>query len=206
MWTLISNKKNSAQQPKPENNSSVSDEILLKKIVLQDERAFKTLYARYYVKLHRFIIRMTGCQESTEEAINDVMYVVWNKANTFRTGNKVSSWIFGIAHNKALKTFARDARTNNNIDFEHESKHDKDPKDACQQVETTGWLSSALLELSPDHRVTIELSYYHGMSYNEIADIMDCNENTVKTRMFYARKKLRKILPRLASKTTSSGD
>ncbi len=176
----------------------VSDEFLIERVVRRDEAAFAALYERYYTRLQRFVVRTTGYLGSAEETINDVMYVVWEKAGSFRADSKASTWIFGIAHNKALKSLKRELGGNATPKTSLTDIEVSDPANQAQQMETEGWLSAALTELSPQHRATVELSYYHGMSCNEIAQIMDCNESTVKTRMFYARKRLRTRLPELA--------
>jgi RNA polymerase sigma-70 factor (ECF subfamily) len=186
--------------------SSDCDEVLIQKIVNRDEKALAALYHRYYAKLYRFISRMTGCTGSTEEAINDTMYVVWNRAGTFKEGNKLSTWIFGIAYNKALKSLEKGRKRR----FIFGRTLDENTADASlghvQVLETGHWLSAGLAQLSPNHRITVELSYYYGLSYKEIAEIMNCSENTAKTRMFHARKNLRVLLPQLAGQPDPKGD
>ncbi len=189
-----------------EDISTVDDAVLISRVIEQDERAFAALYERYAVRLRRFVVRMTGTMGSADEVINDVMYVVWNKAATFRTGGKVSTWIFGIAHNKALKSLAKELRIHNpNIKQSLDTVDLVDGDNAYHRLETEGWLSAGMAALSPQHRATLELTYYHNMSCAEVAQVMDCNESTVKTRMFYARKKLRAALPDLAGDTASAG-
>ena len=78
-----------------------------------------------------------------------------------------------------------------NIDIEEviESIGDETANPAVN-LENIDWLNSALASLQPDHRAVIELTLYQGLAYQEIAIILDCPENTVKTRMFHARKKI----------------
>jgi len=186
--------------------SSLSDEILIQKVANQDEAAFSILFHRYYSKLYRFVSRMTGYIGSTEEAINDTMYVIWNRAETFKQGNKLSTWIFGIAYNKAMKSLEKGKRHQANSEPLPDEMGIGDSSIDIEQMETGLWLSAALAQLSPDHRMVVELSYYYGMPYDEIAEVMDCNASTVKTRMFYARKRLREILPQLSEQIVSTGD
>ena len=186
--------------------SSLSDEVLIQKVANQDEAAFSILFHRYYSRLYRFVSRMTGYLGSTEEAINDTMYVVWNRAETFKQGNKLSTWIFGIAYNKALKSLDKGKKYQSNSEQLFDEMEIGDSGVDIQQMETGLWLSAALAQLSPDHRMVVELSYYYGMPYDEIAEVMDCNTSTIKTRMFYARKRLREILPQLSEQTDSAGD
>ncbi len=134
-----------------------------------------------------------------DEVINDVMYVVWEKAETYNGQCQVSTWILGIAYNKARQTLR------NHRPFAEESLDDMEveklyPAAVAQndtvaaQTELENWLESALDRLSAEQRAVIELTYYHGLHYSEIAELMDCPENTVKTRMHHARKKLALVL------------
>lgn len=186
--------------------SSASDDSLIQSVVARDQQAFKVIYHRYYQGLYRFISRITGQYGSTEEAVNDAMYVVWDKAAKFRRGTRLSTWIFGIAYNKALKSLERgrryqDPKYRESLDEEHTL----DPDARYERLETENWLLEGMSQLSPQHRATLELTYYYGMSCREVADVMNCNESTVKTRMFYARRKMRAILPTLANRSRSEG-
>ena len=208
-WLKTAKAKTRGREPEDSAHAGVScesDEVLIQRIVERDQQALEIIYHRYYKGLYQFISRITGHYGSAEEAINDVMYVVWNKAATFRTGTKLSTWIFGIACNKALKSLARDKKFQ---DPKYREALDEDrifdPDARYQRLETENWLLTAMAQLSQQHRTTVELTYYFGMSYREVAEVMNCNENTVKTRMFHARKKLRAILPTLASCSDSKG-
>jgi RNA polymerase sigma-70 factor (ECF subfamily) len=106
----------------------------------------------------------------------------------------VSTWIFGIAYRKALKAVA-------SMDEPEESNADDEP--GCEAAQPEAALSLHQLQqqvahaldcLPPTQRAVVNLAYYHGMGYEEIAGIMDCPVNTVKTRMFSARNRLRALL------------
>lgn len=178
------------------------DAALLRRIVKQDQRALETLYHRYYQRLARFIYRVAGHSDALEEIINDTFYVVWSKADTFHGGARASTWIFGIAYNKALKSLKSQYRQQPVFDSElmDTLQHviSDDSYSDTEKWESENWLNSAFALLPAEQRATVELTYYHDMSYQEIAALMQCSENTVKTRMFHARKKLQSILPRLA--------
>lgn len=179
-----------------------SEAALIERIRRQEQPAFEILYHRYYQRLARFIYRTTGCSESLEELINDTMYVVWCKAETFNGSAKPSTWIFGIAYNKALKSLKDRYRQQPEYDSELmetlENQFTTDLPSATDKLESAEWFARAFAQLPPEQRATIELTYYQDMSYQEIAELMQCSENTVKTRMFHARKKLQTILPQLA--------
>ncbi len=183
----------------------VSDEALIERITGCDQGAFETLYHRYYDRLFRFIIRVTGRFGMIEETINDTMYVVWHKADTFHRSARPSTWIFGIAYKKALKSLSR-RKYAPHPDLEYSLDETQPCQKALhsEQLETDNWLAAAFDRISPEQRATVELTYYFGMSYREIANLMDCSENTVKTRMFHARRKLKSILPHLADPSTRS--
>ena len=83
-----------------------SDNDLIMRICESDTVAFEMLYKRYYPRIFRFVFRVIRHLDPIEEIINDVMYVVWQKAATFRPETKASTWIFGIAYNKSLKSMS----------------------------------------------------------------------------------------------------
>lgn len=178
------------------NDRHSCDEINLIRLTANgSESAFEMLYAIYYKRLFRFIYRLTGRLDLVDALINDVMFVVWEKASSFNGACKLSTWIFGIAYNKA-----RDSRGYSEKELSHDvleednQKHMQHSRDWVSRLEEQDWLSHAFEVLSMEQRLVIELTYYQGMSYPEIARMMECSENTVKTRMFYARKKLAKKL------------
>lgn len=172
------------------------DAGLIARLCEQDEKALELLYHHYYNRLFRFIARVIRREELIDEVINDVMFSVWEKAGTYNHQCQPSTWIFGIAYNKARQSLRNagnhaveslDEMDGDNILFE-------DNESGIKQLEMTNWLESALDLLSPEQRAVIELTYFEGLHYSEIALLMDCPENTVKTRMHHARKKLAVIL------------
>jgi RNA polymerase sigma factor (sigma-70 family) len=179
-----------------QNGQQLRDADLIARLCNADEYALEQLYHHYYTRLFRFIARITRRDELIDEIINDVMFVVWEKAASYDPKCKPSTWIFGIAFNKARQVM-RDA---NRAEEESLDELDADSswlgkQDAgMNQLELDEWLESALSTLSPEHRAVIELTYYEGLHYSEIAVIMGCPENTVKTRMHHARKNLALIL------------
>jgi RNA polymerase sigma factor (sigma-70 family) len=172
------------------------DADLIARLCKMDEKALELLYHHYYNRLYRFVARITRREDLIDEVINDVMYVVWEKAGSYNQQCQPSTWIFGIAYNKARQSL-RNAANNDEESFDKMDgdnlllgEHDS----GLKQLEMTDWLESALDMLSPDQRAVIELTYFQGLHYSEIAVLMECPENTVKTRMHHARKKLALIL------------
>lgn len=172
---------------------------LISKTAAGNEQAFEQLYQIYFGRLFQFVLRTTRRQDCIDEIINDVMYVVWKKASTYDQVCRPSTWILGIAYLKSLKS-AEQSRIREDRSVELNSELDYFPDSDAQwvsQLETNNWLEVAFGELSTEQRAVVELTYYQGLHYSEIAEIMQCPENTVKTRMFYARKILAKVLPNL---------
>lgn len=178
-----------------------SDAILLRQVAAGDRQAFRTLYERFYHQILRFICRITRRFDVAEEGVNDVMLVVWRDAASFRGRSRVSTWIMGIAYRTALKLAERSRRQHERFpSTDPMCLGDTQPDEAAhpETRELQDWLAAALEQLSAEHRAVVELTYYHGYSYAEIARIVDCPVNTVKTRMFYARERLGRLLPSLA--------
>jgi RNA polymerase sigma-70 factor, ECF subfamily len=173
-----------------------NDRDLLDKVAAGDREALRELYLIYHRRVSGFLLRFTHRQDLVEEVINDTLYVVWCKAGEFRGDSRLSTWIMGIAYRHALKTLRRRG---------HQLFHAKPIEnerlaapDEFGAAETGEWVALAMQQLPTDQRMTMELAYGQGHSCEEIAKIMDCPVNTVKTRMFHARRKLRTLLPLLA--------
>jgi len=171
------------------------DEIaLVGRVANGDRAAFERLYRGYYPRLRRFLERLTQRPQIVEEILDDTMLVVWRKAPSYNLRSKVSTWIFGIAVRRALKTLKR---VDDPIDYEPDDSEDRGgvgPEGTMQMRETRARIAGALCKLSRQHRAVIELTYFDGCSCAEIAEILRCPVNTVKTRMFHARRKLRTLL------------
>jgi RNA polymerase sigma-70 factor (ECF subfamily) len=168
---------------------------LLERVAQGDRQAFQELYIAYHRRLARFLTRLTHGYPIAEEIINDTMYVVWRKADGFRGQSLVSTWIMGIAYRRALKALKRESSAAHVPSMPGDE--DLPATDATQRTdELHEWLGYALDQLPAEQRMVVELTYYVGLSCQETATIMGCPVNTVKTRMFNARRKLRTALPR----------
>jgi RNA polymerase sigma factor (sigma-70 family) len=179
--------------PRPEDE----DGALIHRVAAQQDRqAFETLYHRYTPRLARYLAKLLRQRELVEEVCNDTMLVVWQHAARFNHTSRLSTWIFSIAHHKALKALARAAphgpqgalaRPDAGIDWDG-------PEGALTRQERQHLLVRALETLPPEQRAVVELTLSHGYSYQEIAAIMGCPVNTVKTRMFHARQRLAQLV------------
>src|SRR6478735_8765198 len=156
------------------------DAQLLERIAARDLKAFEQLYRHYQPRLARFLVNIVNRPQLVEEVLDDTMMAVWTTAANFRGASKVSTWIFAIAYRQGVKARSRWDEPLPDIDG-----YDQASDDA---------LVEAMSELSGDHRAVVDLTYFHGMGYREIAEIMGCPIDTVKTRMFHARRRLKDAL------------
>jgi RNA polymerase sigma-70 factor (ECF subfamily) len=177
------------------------DRILVAAIAAGDEAAFNEIHARYYRRVARFTQRITRCPELRAEITNDTLWTIWRCAPSFKGGSRVSTWIMGIAYHIGLKTIqrrrSREAHEEPMEDF-IETAHEP-----CSDSNDREWVGAALLQLAEEQRTVLELFYRFGHSCEEIAAMVDCPTNTVKTRMYQGRRKMRRLLPRLAGFETS---
>ena len=172
-----------------------SDKELIARIARQDQRAIEALFARYQVRVFRFIIRRVRSEAVAEELTNEVFLEVWRNAARFEGRSSLSSWMLGIAHNKAISSLRK--RTEDELDEDAVGAiaDDADTPDVVSQKLDKGQLIRICMErLSDDHREVLDLVYYQELSISEIAEAIGVPENTVKTRVFYARKKLSEFL------------
>ena len=189
---------------------SGDDWDLIRRVGAGDQCALERLYKQYYRCLYRFILQITRRGDVVEEVINDVMLVVWQRAADVVPLSKASTWILGIAYNKALQALRRDRARDRiaggaGLDVDLVSGQDPEPDVSIRALETQEVLFALLRALTPEHRAVMELVYYHGLHYTEIARVIDCPENTVKTRVFHARRKLRDAWPGLTGASAPGG-
>jgi len=165
---------------------------LLRRIIAHDVPAFEELYRLYHPRLLRFLGRMLRSGPVVDEVLDDTMMVVWDRAEAFTGTSKASTWIFGIAYRKALKALRR-RRDEPVEDFDAEFRPSLEdgPEDELGRRQARKALVAAMASLSPDQRAVVELCYFQEMGYREIAEIMACPVDTVKTRMFHARRRLK---------------
>ena len=167
---------------------------LLRRVSRRDVHAFETLYRLYQPRLTRFLSNVVQRRGLVEEVLDDTMMVVWQTADRFRGASKLSTWIFAIAYRKALKARAKWPEPVEDEPFDTRISTDPAPDQQLQHRKLHEALVAAMDTLSADHRAVVDLTYFHGMGYREIAEIMDCPVDTVKTRMFHARRKLKQAM------------
>ena len=174
---------------------TTSDEVLIGRIANGDRLAMQVLFARHHVRVYRFVLRLLGDPGRAEDLISEVFLDVWRQAGRFEARSAVSTWLLAIARYKALSAMRK--RTDEELDEEQAAAIPDTadtPEEAIQKKDKSEILKECLTSLSAEHREIIDLVYYHEKSVEEVAEIVGIPENTVKTRMFYARKRLSELL------------
>jgi RNA polymerase sigma-70 factor, ECF subfamily len=172
-----------------------SDVILVNRIAAGDKLAMHALFARHRTSIYRWLLRFVGSEALAEDLLSEVFLDVWRQADRFEGRSSVSTWLMSIARHKALS--ARRVRTEDELTEEIEAAiadTSDDPEAALQEKDRGELLRQALTHLSHEHREIIDLVYYHERSIAECAEIVGIPAATVKTRMFYARRKLAELV------------
>lgn len=184
-----------ASQPTVVSRQPSSDLLLIARIACGDQLAMRSLLARHQVPVYRFILRFLRDEALAEDVLSEVFLDVWRQAGRFEVRSSVSTWLLAIARYKALS--ARRRRVDAELD-EHTAERLVDttdtPEAALVKKDNGKILRRCLSQLSPEHSEIIDLAYYHGKSVAEVAEIVGIPEATVKTRMFYARRKLAQLV------------
>jgi len=179
----------------PRAAQTIPDEALMACIVNYDRSAMHMLYARHHVRVYRFALRVLRDRALSEDVVSDVFFEVWRSADQFEGRSAVSTWLLGIARLKAFSALKRfpeeelDERAANTIEDPAD-----DPASSFERKETGSVLRECLSGLPREHREIIDLVYFHEKSIAEVAEIVGIPRNTVKTRMFSARKRLATML------------
>jgi len=172
-----------------------SDEVLIRRIANGDQLAMRTLFSRHRLAIYRWLLRLVHDEALADDLLSDVFLDVWRKATSFERRSSVSTWLLAIARHKALS--ARRRRTEVELNAQLASTV-ADPADnpelVLQKKNREELLRHSLARLSPEHGEVIDLTYYHGKSIKEVAEIIGINEATVKSRTFYARKRLAQLV------------
>jgi RNA polymerase sigma-70 factor (ECF subfamily) len=174
---------------------ATSDEVLIGRIASGDRLAMQVLYARHHVRVFRFVVRLVRDETIAEDLISEVFLDVWRQAGRFEGRAAVSTWMLAIARFKALSALRR--RPDEELDDQRAATIEDpsdDPHLALEKKDKSAVLRECLGGLSAEHREIIDLVYYHDKSVEEAAYVLAIPENTVKTRMFYARKRLTELL------------
>jgi RNA polymerase sigma-70 factor (ECF subfamily) len=176
-------------------DKQMSDEALVGLIAQGDKHAMRVLFARHNVRMFRFLMRFVDSESMAEDLVSEAFLDVWRHAGQYEAHSQVSTWVLAIARHKALSALRR--RSTDELD-DHAIEFIEDPGDnpqvAMQKIERNAILLDCLKQLSPAHREIIDLVYYHERSIDDVAEIIGVPQNTVKTRMFYARRGIAKLM------------
>ncbi len=161
----------------------------MRQIAAADRDALTLLYTRYHERLFKFVFRLTRSYSATDEIVNDIMLAIWRSAGNYRGDSRASTWIFGIAYRQALKHLSR-----KQLNIAPQIDVERLADTAQPAIDREQWVKSGLAALPATQRIAVELVFYLGLSYDEVASITECPVNTVKTRMYHARRKLKEHL------------
>jgi len=176
---------------------ATTDEALIGAIAAGDRAAMRTLFNRHRVRVFRFALRLVDDAASAEDIVSEAFIEVWRQAHRFEGRSSVSTWIMSMARFKALSTRRRRAEIE--LDekvVETVADRGSTPEEILLETDRHDQLRACLSQLSSDHREIVDLVYYHDKTIEEVAEIVGVPKNTVKTRMFYARKRLARLLAR----------
>lgn len=181
-----------------------SDETLVRSIAKGDHDAMRLLFVRHNVRVFRFLLRIVGHHAAAEDLLNEVFLVIWQGAERFEGRSQVVTWMLSIARFKALSMLRR--RSCDALDDDTAAAIEDpsaDPEAAVQSSERSALLKACINELSAPHRQVVDLVYYHEQSVEDVARIIGIPQNTVKTRMFHARKRIAEMMAARGVKSTA---
>lgn len=191
---MLGGRSGNSQEQLAVRSTAEDDRRLIARICARDLRAFEQLYRNYHPRLTRFLASFTRRPELAEEALNETMIVVWSKPEKYNGASKVSTWIFAIAYRKALKAMRGQDEPVADPDADRRPSLEPGPEQLLGQRQVQQALLGAMDQLSADHRAVVDLTYFHEFGYREIAEVVGCPVDTVKTRMFHARRRLKTLL------------
>ena len=172
-----------------------SDRELVERVARGDRAAVRLLFMRHHARVYRFAARQTGSDMMADDIANEVFLELWRQAPAFEGRSEVSTWLLGIARFKALSALRKKKEEWIGDDDAAAIPDTADtPEVAVMKDDKATALRGMVNALPEEHRTVIDLAYYHAKSVAEIAEILSIPVATVKTRMFYARKKLGEAL------------
>lgn len=180
---------------------------ILAHIAAGSREAFDLLYRRYERRVYGYLLSLVRMPAVAEELMCETMLEVWRGAARFRGDSRVSTWLLGIARYKALSALRARPPSSDSIGDEvpEIQTFEDGPLEQVHKGEQIELVQKALQTLSVEHREVLELAFYHELHYQEIAELVGCPVNTVKTRVFYAKQQLKRRLAQLGVKGEQDG-
>lgn len=175
---------------------SYDDQRLIAAVGNGDRQAFHVLYERHSSRVLKFLISIIGNHAQAEELMNEVFLAAWRSAARFEGRCQPLTWLMSIARNQAISALRKQREVNGVLDdvCAHLADEADGPDQHAEKANEADLLRYCVAKLSPAHRAIVDLVYYKDCSVSEAAEILSVPPNTVKTRMFYARKKLSGLL------------
>jgi len=172
-----------------------TDRELVSRVAKGDRAAVRLLFMRHHARIYRFVARQTGSDMMADDIANEVFLELWRQAPAFEGRSEVSTWLLGIARFKALSMLRKRKEVAIDEDAAAAIPDGADsPEVTLMKDDKAAALRRMVKALPEEHRTVIDLAYYHAKSVSEIGDILSIPVATVKTRMFYARRKLGEAL------------
>ncbi|TIN11974.1 sigma-70 family RNA polymerase sigma factor [Mesorhizobium sp.] len=172
-----------------------TDRALVGRVAKGDRAAVRLLFMRHHARVYRFVVRQTGSEMMADDIANEVFLELWRQAPGFEGRSEVSTWLLGIARFKALSSLRKKKEDWIDDDDATQVADGADSPEVVTMKEDKGAALRRFIDALPEeHRTVIDLAYYHGQSVSEIGEVLGIPVATVKTRMFYARKKLGEAL------------
>ncbi|MEZ5536653.1 MAG: sigma-70 family RNA polymerase sigma factor [Thiolinea sp.] len=170
---------------------------LLDKVARGDREAFSHLYRKYQPKLVIYCARLLRDDVAqAADIVDDALFDVWRSAGKFAGKSKVSTWVYSITRNKMISWLRKTREIT--LDDERSLASMVDtaatPEEEREQEDMQQQLIRLMNHLTDEHRDVLRLTYFEDKSVKEVSAILGISENTVKTRMFYARKRLGQML------------
>lgn len=174
---------------RPGNNANAAEVLLLRRVAEKEHDAFDELFRNYHPRLFTFLFRLTHSHGAAEELANDVLLTLWKDAGRFRGESKVSTWVFGIAYRQALAHLRK-----RKLKLVPLFEQDAVDSETDGRLEREDWVRQGIDNLPPKQKLTVMLVYFLGLSCAETASVTGVPASTVKTRMFHARRKMKRHL------------
>lgn len=180
----------------------IPDGELLGGISRGDREAFAEFYRRHGGPLFAFLVKLVRERDMAEEVLGETMLDIWRQAGRFESRSSVATWLFSVCHDKAVRRLRRQRETVMEDDAVTSADDGPTPDSPVDGRAMAQLLPDLMARLSLDHCEILQLTYYQGFSVQEIAELLSLPENTVKTRMFFARQRLKTLLEAAGIKET----
>jgi RNA polymerase sigma-70 factor, ECF subfamily len=168
---------------------------LVSRIAGGDKVALQVVFSRHHTRVFRFIVRQVRDASMAEELANEVFLDLWRQAGSFEGRSSLATWLLAVARNKSISALRKRREVALDDEYAERIEDGADNSEVLvQKSDKAEALRSVIERLSPEHKAVIDLVYYHEMSVREVGEVLSIPTNTVKTRVFHARKRLADML------------